>query len=455
LTNNSQQLPPGPQISFSEFMDKVNDNPFNFLMDLIQKYGDTIYIKLQQKDVYIISNPDYIEQIFTRDFKLFSKTRAAELRPFLGNGLLLNEGDSHRHHRKIIQPLFLPKSINSYSNIMVDNIKHISDNWQDNTTIDVLQEMTMLAMGVMTESLFGINFRDRDTFSKVSDSFTNILESFTQVHAPVKNILVEESTNENKKQNKFQDSLDYLNQKIFTLMDHIKKTNPEKPNLISHLLKAKDPDSGEIGLPEKQIRDEIMIFLFAAHDTTSTALTWSLAYLATNPEIQDKLQKELDAVLEGGRLPTGDDLPKLEYAEKIFKEILRIRPSVWALSRLTNEEYKIGEYVIPNSSVIFMSQYAMHNSPKYYIDPDIFNPERWTKEFLFKLPRFAYFPFGGGIRSCIGETFAVQEGILALSTIFQKWKIVPTTEGISFEPKALGGFTKPKYPINVIVKSRQ
>ena len=453
MTNNNP-LPPGPQITIQDFMTNVKENPFDLLMDLIQKYGDIIYLKLQ-KDVYILSNPDYIEQIFTRDYKLFSKARAAELRPFLGNGLLLNEGESHRQHRKIIQPLFLPKSIKSYSNIMVDNIKHISDNWQDNTTIDVLQEMTMLAMGVMTESLFGINFRDRDTFSKVSDSFTNILESFTQVHEPVKNILVEESTNENKKQNKFQDSLDYLNQKIYTLMDHIKNTNPEKPNLISHLIKAKDPDSGEIGLPEKQIRDEILIFLFAAHDTTSTALTWSLAYLATNQEIQDKLQKELDSVLEGGRVPTGDDLPKLEYAEKIFKETLRIRPSVWALSRLTNEEYKIGEYVIPNSSVIFMSQYAMHNSPKYYIDPDIFNPERWTKEFLFKLPRFAYFPFGGGIRSCIGETFAVQEGILALAAIFQKWKIVPTTEGISFEPKALGGFTKPKYPINVIVKSRQ
>jgi cytochrome P450 len=454
LTNNSHQLPPGPQLSFSGFMERVNENPFNFLMDLIQKYGDTIYIKLQQKDVYILSNPDYIEQIFTRDYKLFSKTRAAELRPFLGNGLLLNEGDSHRQHKKIIQPLFLPKSIKSYSNIMVDNIKHISDNWQDNTTIDVLQEMTMLAMGVMTESLFGINFRDRDTFSKVSDSFTNILESFTQVHEPVKNILVEDSTNENKKENKFQDSLDYINQKIFILMDHIKKTNPEKTNLISHLIKAKDPDSGEIGLPDQQIRDEIMIFLFAAHDTTSTALTWSMAYLATNSEIQDKLQKEVDSVLEGGRLPTGDDLPKLEYAEKIFKETLRIRPSVWALSRLTNEEYTMGEYVVPSNSIIFMSQYAMHNSPKYYADPDKFIPERWTKEFLYKLPRFAYFPFGGGIRSCIGETFAVQEGILALATIFQKWKIRPTTEGVSFEPKALGGFTKPKYPINVIVKSR-
>ena len=412
-------------------------------------------MKLQQKNVYILSNPDYIEQIFTRDYKLFSKTRAAELRPFLGNGLLLNEGESHRQHRKIIQPLFLPKSIKSYSNTMVDNIKHISDNWQDNTTIDVLQEMTMLTMGVMVESLFGINFRDRDTFSKVSDAFTNILESFTQVHEPVENILAEESTNiENKKQNKFQDSLDYLNQKIFTLMDHIKKTNPEKPNLISHLMKAKDPDSGEVGLPEKQIRDEIMIFLFAAHDTTSAALTWSLAYLAANQEIQDKLQKELDSVLEGGRVPTGDDLPKLEYAEKIFKETLRITPSVWALSRLTNEEYTMGEYVIPRNSVIFMSQYTMHNSAKYYADPDLFIPERWTKEFLSKLPRFAYFPFGGGIRSCIGETFAVQEGILAIATIFQKWKILPTDEDISFEPKRLGGFTKPKYPIKVIVKSR-
>jgi cytochrome P450 len=454
--NNSQQLPPGPQISFSEFMDKVNENPFNFLMDIIQKYGDTIYMKLQQKDVYILNNPDHIEQILTRDYKLFSKIRAAELRPFLGNGLLLNEGESHRQHRKIIQPLFLPKSIKSYSTIMVDNIKHISDNWQENTTIDVLQEMTMLAMGVMTESLFGINFRDRDTFSKVSDAFTNILESFTQVHEPVENILIDESTNaEIKKPNKFQDSVDYLNQKIYTLVDHIKKTNPEKPNLISHLMKAKDPDSGEVGLPEKQIRDEIMIFLFAAHDTTSTALTWSLAYLATNQEIQDKLQKELDTVL-GNREATGDDLPKLGYAEKIFKETLRIRPSVWALSRLTSEDYKVGEYVIPSNSVIFMSQYAMHNSPKYYADPDSFVPERWTKEFLFKLPRFAYFPFGGGIRSCIGETFAVQEGILALATIFQRWKILPREEeDISFEPKRLGGFTKPKYPINVIVKSRK
>lgn len=369
---------------------------------------------------------------------------------------MLNEGESHRQHRKIIQPLFLPKSIKSYSTIMVDNIKHISDNWQENNTINVLQEMTVLAMGVMTESLFGINFRDRDTFSKVSDSFTNILESFTQVHEPVENILVDKSTNAAiKKPDKFQDSVDYLNQKIYTLVDHIKKTNPEKPNLISHLMKAKDPDSGEVGLPEKQIRDEIMIFLFAAHDTTSTALTWSLAYLATNQEIQDKLQKELDTVL-GNREATGDDLPKLGYAEKIFKETLRIRPSVWALSRLTSEDYKVGEYVIPSNSVIFMSQYAMHNSPKYYADPDSFVPERWTKEFLFKLPRFAYFPFGGGIRSCIGETFAVQEGILALATIFQRWKILPKEEeGISFEPKRLGGFTKPKYPINVIVKSRK
>src|SRR5215204_5126427 len=218
-------------------MTNVKENPFDLLMDLIQKYGDIIYLKLQ-KDVYILSNPDYIEQIFTRDYKLFSKARAAELRPFLGNGLLLNEGESHIQHRKIIQPLFLPKSIKSYSNIMVDNIKHISDNWQDNTTIDVLQEMTMLAMGVMTESLFGINFRDRDTFSKVSDSFTNILESFTQVHEPVENILIDESTNAEIKKNKFQDSLNYINQKIYTLMDHIKKTNPEKPNLISHLMKA-------------------------------------------------------------------------------------------------------------------------------------------------------------------------------------------------------------------------
>ncbi|MDR4510658.1 MAG: cytochrome P450 [Nitrososphaeraceae archaeon] len=470
MTNSKkQQLPPGPQLSISDFKEKVNENPFNFLMDLIEKYGDVIYMKLQQDDVYILSNPDHIEQILTRDYKLFSKTRTTELRPFLGNGLLLNEGDSHRHHRKIIQPLFLPKSIKSYGNIMVDNITHISENWQENATIDVLQEMTMLTMGVMAESLFGINFRDRDTFSKISDAFANILETLNRlIHEPVENVLVDlESgstttlTNQvlydNKKPNTFQDSIDYLNQKIYALMDHIKKTNPDKPNLISHLMQAKDPETGGVGLPEKQIRDETMIFLFAAHDTTSTALTWSLAYLATNQNIQDKLRKELDAVLGETRVPTSDDLPKLEYTEKIFKETLRIRPSVWALSRLTNEEYMVGEYVIPSNSVIFMSQYALHNSSKYYSDADKFNPDRWTKEFISKLPRFAYFPFGGGIRSCIGETFAVQEGILALATIFQRWYVMPANkeENISFEPKNLAGFTKPKFPIRVVVKRRK
>ncbi len=453
LTNNL--IPPGPSLSISEFLKHVNTDPFNFLTDLIEKYGDVVYLKLQ-KNVYILNNPDYIEQIFTRDYKLFSKARSAELRPLLGNGLLINEGDSHRKHRRIIQPLFLPKAIQSYSDIMVDNIKHICYSWKDNETIDVSQEMTMLAMGVMTESLFGINFRDRDTFTKVSDAFTNILESITQIHEPVENILDSESQIESQKQKqkKFRDSLDYLNQKIYNLVEHIKNTNPERPNLISHLLNAKDPDSDNIGLPEQQIKDETMIFLFAAHDTTSTALTWSLAFLAVNQKIQDKLHQELDSVLQE-RLPNGEDLSKLEYTDKIFKEVLRIRPSVWALSRLTNEDYKIGPYVIPSNSVIFMSQYAMHNSSKYYKDPDRFDPDRWTKEFLFKLPRFAYFPFGGGIRSCIGETFAVQEGVLALATIFQKWNVMPTEKSISLEPKRLGGFTKPKHPIKLILKHKK
>src|SRR5688500_18426753 len=214
-------------------MTNVKENPFDLLMDLIQKYGDIIYLKLQ-KDVYILSNPDYIEQIFTRDYKLFSKARAAELRPFLGNGLLLNEGESHRQHRKIIQPLFLPKAIKSYSNIMVDNIKHITDNWQENTTIDISQEMTMLAKGEMTESSFGINFREGTKILKVNETFTNILEILNRlINEPIENVLVIEKSaatttgDDNKKINKFQDSLDYLNQKIYVLMDHIKKTNPE------------------------------------------------------------------------------------------------------------------------------------------------------------------------------------------------------------------------------------
>ena len=172
----------------------------------------------------------------------------------------------------------------------------------------------------------------------------------------------------------------------------------------------------------------------AGHETTANALTWTLYLLSQNPTVEDKIYEELCSVLgntdkEGSsnsgdakRIPTVEDVPKLEYTEKVFRESMRLYPPAWGTGRQAIKDYKVSKYVLPAGSVIFMSQYVMHRNPRYYSDPDIFYPDRWSKEKMLQLPRFSYFPFGGGIRGCVGESFAWMEGILLLAIICHRWK---------------------------------
>jgi cytochrome P450 len=195
-------------------------------------------------------------------------------------------------------------------------------------------------------------------------------------------------------------------------------------------------------MSDLQLRDQLITFLIAGHETTANALTWTFYLLAQNPNVEEKLYQEIKFVLKDKKVSSFDDLSKLKYTEKVFRESLRVYPPVWTMGRFVQEPYTIGEYTIPTGSTILMSQYVMHHNSKYYNDPLIFNPDRWTDEFKRNLPRFAYFPFGGGIRGCIGESFAWQEGILLLSTILKYWKLelapnqnVKLDPGITLNPK--------------------
>jgi cytochrome P450 len=197
-------------------------------------------------------------------------------------------------------------------------------------------------------------------------------------------------------------------------------------------------------MSDKQVRDEVMTIFIAGHETTANALTWTFYLLSQHPDIEEKLHNEIDSVLgdiDGksggsvgdhdntvrGRIPTADDVPKLQYTEKVLRESMRLYPPVWSIGRYVETDYPVGEYTIPAGSSLLMSQYVMHHDPRYYEEPEQFNPDRWTAEFKTKLPRFSYFPFGGGIRGCIGEPFAWMEGVLVIATIAQKWsmRLVP------------------------------
>ena len=184
-------------------------------------------------------------------------------------------------------------------------------------------------------------------------------------------------------------------------------------------------------MSDKQVRDEVMTIFIAGHETTANALTWTFYLLSQYPDVEKKLHDEIDSVLganddsnghdDSKKIPTVDDIPKLQYTEKVLRESMRLYPPVWTMGRYVENDYYVGEYTIPAGSSILFSQYVMHHDPRYYEEPEHFNPDRWTTKFKTDLPRFSYFPFGGGIRGCVGEPFAWMEGILIIATIAQKW----------------------------------
>jgi cytochrome P450 len=216
-------------------------------------------------------------------------------------------------------------------------------------------------------------------------------------------------------------------------------------------------------MSDKQVRDEVMTIFIAGHETTANALTWTFYLLSQYPDVEKKLHDEIDSVLgaindknghvDSKRIPTAEDIPKLQYAEKVLRESMRLYPPVWTMGRYVENDYHVGEYTIPAGSSILMSQYVMHHDPQYYEEPEHFNPDRWTAKFNTDLPRFSYFPFGGGIRGCIGEPFAWMEGILIIATIAQKWtmRLIPS-QRIKLDPAIT---LRPKYGMKMKLIQRK
>jgi cytochrome P450 len=241
---------------------------------------------------------------------------------------------------------------------------------------------------------------------------------------------------------------------VYQLIADRRRRQKQSPNdngkshdddLLSRLMEAQDsdsPDNNQEKMSDKQVRDEVMTIFIAGHETTANALTWTFYLLSQNQEVEKKLYDELDPLLGdnsgnivGNSIPTADDIPKLQYTEKVLRESMRLYPPVWTIGRHVENDYSVAGYTIPAGSSILMSQYVMHHNPKYYDQPEQFNPDRWTEEFKTHLPRFSYFPFGGGIRGCIGEPFAWIEGILVIAIIAQKWtmRLLPS-QRIKLDP---------------------
>jgi cytochrome P450 len=467
MSSKITKYPPGPNYKMpGKLIRQFIHDPIKTLSTISQKYGDISYFKLGPKQhVYLINNPDYIEKVLIYDHRNFKKgPRLQAAKALLGEGLVTSEGDFHNRQRRLIQPIFHPKQIMSYANIMTDYAIRFRDRWKNEDIVDVSQEMMELTLGIICKSV--LNYDVESEAEQVGKWLTITRNYSKRLQSPIGHVLNKiPILPAPKGARKAKEELDSL---VYGLISDRRHRQEEPDNkrfddLLSRLLEAQDSNlagsaslnstqfSSNDKMSDKQVRDEVMTIFIAGHETTANALTWTFYLLSQYPDAEKKLHDEIDSVLgatdgnshNSSRIPTPDDIPKLQYTEKVLRESMRLYPPVWTMGRYVEKDYPVGEYTIPAGSSILMSQYVMHHDPQYYEEPEQFNPDRWTAKFKTDLPRFSYFPFGGGIRGCIGEPFAWMEGILIIAVIAQKWTMrLVTGQRIKLDPAIT---LRPKY----------
>jgi cytochrome P450 len=410
-------LPPGPKGSLiMGVMRDFNRDTLGFVTRL-RDYGDVVRSRFLYVHAYFLYDPADIETLLTTNAKSYRKAqslRSPFFRRLVGNGLVTSEGDFWRRQRRLAQPAFHRQRISSYGDVMVEYAQRAIAKWQDGEQRDIAKDMTRLTLEIVVKTLFN---------SDVSNDVDHIGQTLSQIVKPFASQATLKWIADNRLPTpghyRYFNAVREIDAIVFRIIGERRASGSDEGDLLSMLLQAQDEDGSQ--MDDAQLRDEVMTLFLAGHETTALALSWSWYLLATHPEAEKKFHAELDEVL-GGRAPEVSDLPKLKYTEAIAKEAMRLYPPAYAVGREAIEDTEIGGYVVPRKTQLFAFQWVTHRDPRYFESPDEFVPERWTSEAIQQLPKYAYFPFGGGPRQCIGNYFAMMEIVLLLATIGQRFK---------------------------------
>jgi len=416
-----------------------------FLQKVAREHGDIVHIRLGPQNAYVISNPEWIKDILVTHQSNFTKSRMLErAKVLLGEGLLTSEADFHKRQRRLVQPAFHRDRLMGYGSSMVECAAQCRDRWTPGARFDVSREMNRLTLAIVARTLFSADVSSQA--DEIGSALTEVFALFEMVLLPFSEWIEKLPLPSVRR---FERARARLDQTIYGIIAERRKSGDDKGDLLSMLLLAQDEDSST--MTDKQVRDEALTLFLAGHETTANALTWTWYLLSQNPEAEARFHAEIDSVL-GGRLPTFEDLQTLKYVEMVFAESMRLFPPAWGIGRRPIQEYRVGDYELPARSVTLMSPYVVHRDPRWFPDPETFDPDRWLPENVATRPKFSYFPFGGGARVCIGERFAWMEGVLLLATLGAKWKLrlVP---GHRVETRALITL-RAKYGMEMVVEGR-
>ena len=438
--------PPGPKspLALGSYLSFYRD-PLGFLAEGARRYGDIAHMQLGTRHDYLINHPDYVKEVLLAP-RGIHRSFPLPFKILLRKGLLTSQGEFHRRQRRLLQPAFHKEQVAACGAGIIECAARTSNRWRDGATLEIAGEMLGLTLAIVVKTLFGSDVEKEA--KELGDSWNTIVAMTHKNTFPFLDQLTTKLQLPSAR--RFARACQRLDDTIFRIINERRNGSRAQSNFLTMLLDAQDPEAS--ALSDDQVRDEVATMFAAGHETVGNALAWTWYLLSQNPEAEAALHQEVETVL-AGRSPTIEDMPRLIYTRMVFAESMRMYPPVWIIGRRSSEDFKLGEYLLPAGSRMYMSQWVMHRDPRYYPEPERFDPLRWTSEAAATRPKFSYFPFGAGARQCIGEGFAWTVGILVLATISQRWqlRLVPD-HPIEMEPLIT---LRPKHGVRMVVQRRR
>ncbi|SEF66416.1 Cytochrome P450 [Bryocella elongata] len=443
-------------------------HPIPLFEHLHQTFGSIAQYRFMGTTIVFVNDPEYVQEILVNQAQSFVRERTIKrMKILLGEGLITSDDPIHMRQRKLIAPAFHRQRIAGYADEIVKAAEGVASSWREGQEIDAGDAMMRLSLRIVARTLFDSEV-DADVLSVADEANTvmglyNFLVAFPKLeqvlHWPIPGVV------------KFRRAKQRLDDIVDKLIANRRALSAEqlegRGDLLSMLVAAhyegedgeEEDGSSATGMSDAQVRDEVLTIFLAGYETVANALTWTLYLLSQNPEARDRMFAEVDELLgntgaarDRMRPAALADYPQLKYTEMVFAEAMRLYPPAWAMGRQSTAPVTLGEYRLPAGAHFFISQYILHRSEEYWDEPLAFRPERHTPEAKAARPRYVYFPFGAGRRHCIGESFAWMEGVLALATIAQRWRLefVPR-----FPVEAQAKITlRPKFPMSMRTVAR-
>ncbi len=452
-TRETMRQAPGPvgRPIVGSLFEMQREGQLPFFVNLWRRYGDTVRLQAGPLVQHLVARPDDVRRVLVTHAKNYCKgVGYKKLKLALGQGLFLSEGPLWQQQRRLMQGPFTSKGVQIFADAMSQCAVEMVDRWEPairtGSPLDVNQEMMRLAMDIIARTMFSVKLGEQAT--EAAQAFRFVLQFVAQRSISIIDWPLFVPIRANRQ---FRAAMQTLNR----FMDQIiaqRRRDPDPPaDLLTMLLRARDEATGQ-GMSDQQVRDEVLTIFFAGHETTAQVLTWTWYLLSQHPEVEARLHAELAQVL-GGRLPTAADAPRLSYTRMVIEESMRLYPPILMFVRDAVDEDELGGYPIPGGSMVILSQYITHRHPDYWTEPDRFVPERFDPAVTKDRPNYAYFPFGGGARTCLGDKFAMLETQMVLATVSQRlrMRLVP---GHRVE----AGFVatlRPKYGLQMTFQRRQ